>query len=661
VPTEATEATDQDGSRSPLAPGDALLGGAAVVAGFLLSASVYLRAFGKGLFPLGPDVFGYIWQTRILGEAPLSSIEARPGVPILGSVLAGLGLTSDRVAPLVVAPVMMLALGFAVAITLRLAFRLPLWAAGVLGCVVGLWGGSLNLAQGHLANLLGLLCIVPTILLITLPSGSWGLRMLGAVATATASGLAHAGFLPFYAAAAGLWFVLSIPSLRRARRDGRRWWEEPSCSFLSALLAAGAVVALVLFGVIGFRFEDFTNIDDRISEFGNRLAQIARAVGLWVSATTVLAVVGGVAAWRLARRSSRALTLLGVAWLTVSAVGGLVALADPTFPGHRALGVILPLPAMAGLGIVGLSLAIGGGETADGEGRTGIRVARVLVAVLAIATLSVLVLSPGLERLAKRADRKPRGEPARAIASYVAAVDPEVPVVVFVDPSGRLAALSWRGRQNQVRALVPTRSIDRIFLLIGLLGDDGLPQEGVTPDREGREAFTYAVEQSWAAGGASLRQGAIVVVPQAYVRAQLWNRIASPATVVMPGLAVLRGPRESPDRLVPAIRLPVAQATRQVLACLLAVAVLGGGFGVSIARGRGGTLIDGLALAPAFGVVLVVMVGVAVALIGADPAGVGGLLPVGLGAAGGYLLAWRQRRRTAWHGRHVAASRRVSG
>ena len=104
------ETRDEEAPPSSVRPRDALVGSVALVAGSLLSVLAYLRAFTQALVPLGPDLFGYIWQTRIVGYAPLSSIEARPGVPILGSVLAGLGLTADRVAPLVLAPVMMVAL-----------------------------------------------------------------------------------------------------------------------------------------------------------------------------------------------------------------------------------------------------------------------------------------------------------------------------------------------------------------------------------------------------------------------------------------------------------------------------------------------------------------------------------------------------------------------
>lgn len=637
------ETPDENAAPSSVRPRDALIGSVALVAGALLSVLLYLRAFTRALVPLGPDLFGYIWQTRIVGHAPLSSIEARPGVPILGSVLAGLGLTSDGVAPLVLAPVMMVALGFAVAVALRLAFHLPLWTVGVIGSVVTLWGGLLHLAQGHLANLLSLVCIVPALVLLAVPHEPWKVRMTGAAVMVTASGLAHAGLLAFYAVTAGLWIVLSAPSLLRARREGGRWWQEPSCSFMVALLIGGTAVSLVIFGAMGVTVEEFTNIDDRVTEFGNRLAQIAKAIGLWVSAMTVLAVVGAVATWRLSRRSSRALTLLGLAWLAASVVGGLLAVRDPTFPGHRLLGVILPLPALAGMGIVGIALLVSGWKAAATDRRLGFRLARAFAAASVAVVLTMLVVSPRLDRLARRAGGEPRGALARTIASYVAAVDPQVPVVVFVDPPTRLAALAWRGRQNQVRALAPTESIDRIFFLIGRLGEDGLPEQGVAPRSQGDRAFAYAVEQSWSAGGAALREGAIILAPRAYMRGQAWRRIASdPSRVVSPELAVLRGPRQPPGDLVPTARVPLAQARWQIIGCLLALAVVGGGYGTVLAWGRGGSVLDGIALAPAVGMVVVVTIGVTVALLGADPAGASGLIPAGLAVAGGYLMAWRR-------------------
>jgi hypothetical protein len=322
----------------------------------------------------------------------------------------------------------------------------------------------------------------------------------------------------------------------------------------------------------------------------------------------------------------------------------------------------VPLPALAGLGIVGIALVVSGWRATATDGRAVLRVARTFAAVCLVVILSVLVVSPRLERLAKRAGGEQRGDLARTIASYIATVDPQVPIVVFVDPATRLAALSWRGRQNQVRAFAPVGTIDRIFFLIGRLGEDGLPERGVAPAMAGERAFEYAVEQSWSAGGAALEEGAIIVVPRAYVRPQLWRQVASnPSRVVTPELAVLRGPRQAPDRLVPGVRVPVAEARWQILACLVALVLLGGGYSASVVLRRGGTTVDGIALAPAVGVVLVVTTGVLVALVGADPAGALGLVPLIVAAGAGYVLAFRVRRHTAWRGRHVARARGASG
>lgn len=626
--------------------GVSLVAATALVGGVILSTLAYLRAFGGTLRPLGPDLYGYIWQTRMVGHAPLSAIEARPGVPVLGSVLAGLGVTSDGSAALVLAPVMILALGSAVGVTLRLAFQLPLWTLGVLGFAVTLWGGSVHLAEGHLANLLGLVCIVPAVLILAMPAGTWVGRMAGGVAAVTASGLAHAGFLPFYAAVAGLWLVFSIPSILRARREGARWWEEPSFSFVLALLAASAVVASVIFGVVGHSAADFTNIDDGIAVFGNRLSEIVTGVGLWISATSLLAVAGILTAWRSTRPRSRALTLLGVAWAVVSALGGLITITRPSFPGHRALGVILPLAALTGLGIVGIALAIGGSATKEPTGRSSGRwPVRMLVAVAVVVVAGVLVASPGLQRLADRVDLERKGDVARTIASYLAAVDPEVPVVVFSDPPTPMAALSWRGRWDQIRGLAPLAAIDRVFFLVGHLGEDLMPEQATAAGLVGDQASTYAVRQSWSEGGAALREDAIVVAPQDYVRDEAWRRLAAdPARIVMPGLAVLRGPRASPKVLAPDAGLPTDQAAWRVFACLLAVGLLGGGYGAAVVLGRKGSMLDALALAPGLGAVVAVLLGTVVAVIGADPSEIGGQLLLGVGGAVGYVLAWRRIR-----------------
>jgi hypothetical protein len=613
----------------------------------LLAVFAYLASFGRALRPLGPDLFGYIWQTRLVGHAPLSAIEARPGIPVLGSMLAGLGVTSDRTAPFALALMTIVALGFAVGVTLRLAFRLPLWTVGVLGFVVTLWGGSVHLSQGHLANLLSLVAIVPAVALVTVPGGGWGPRVIAATAAATASGLAHAGFLPFYGAVAGVWLLISIPSLTRARREGSGWWKAPPCSFAIALGLAAIVVAIVVFGVIGVSLEGFTNIDDGIVVFEDRLTQITSGVGLWISSTSVFALAGIAVVWKLGRPRPLTLIHLGVAWAAVSVAGWLAAVAWPSFPGHRALGIILPIAALAGMGVVGVAMAIDDGLSGGAIGRWAEGgLVRLPIVALGVVTCCSLVVWPSLADLGDRANREARGELDRAVASYAAAVDPGRPVVVVVEPVRELAALSWRGRQNQIRGFAPRESIDRIFVLIGRLGDDLEPEPTAGPEGERDPAISYAVEQSWSVGGAAIREGAVVVALEPYVRDQVWRRLAADRDrIVMPGVAVVRGPRTAATELVPRAELPGGQAAWQVLAGLLVLVIVGGGFGAAAVLEREGSVLDALGLAPAFGAVLAVLVGVGVAIIGGDPAGIGAVLLVGSGAAAGYLLAWRRMRR----------------
>ena len=56
---------------------------------------------------------------------------------------------------------------------------------------------------------------------------------------------------------------------------------------------------------------------------------------------------------------------------------------------------------MAGLGIVGIALLVSGWRAVATDGRTGLRLARAFAAAGLVVVLSVLVVSPRLERLEK--------------------------------------------------------------------------------------------------------------------------------------------------------------------------------------------------------------------------------------------------------------------
>lgn len=645
-PATASQAADA----SPLRVRARVLAGAVVAAAVLAALRLYPAAAGASIHPAGPDMFTYIWQTRLVGTGSLAEVGTRPGLPVFGSVLSGFHTVSAIDVSLVVGLVMAIALGLAVAVALRLAFCLPAWSLGIVTFTIALWGGSIGLSKGYLANELSLLCIVVGTLLVALPGGHDRARMLGAFAAMIAAGLAHPGFLPFYALVYGVWLVLSLPIIIKGRRTGARWWEDGSVRALALLAAATGVSALVIFGLMGLHVSDVTNITAEVRSFSQKVAPIARSVGLKTKTFPILAVVGVIVGWLLRRPSARSLSRAGVAWALCSAGGAIVTLSHPSIPGHRALLVILPLPAAAGLGIAGIAwgLVRAGRRPigADSEPRPLFIALGATAAVAAVAVACVLVSGPGLLAFKRLEKGHARGDPARLVGSYVATVQPTTPVIVFTRPNTDDGALSWRGREAQVRTYVPTPNIASTFIVVGVLGG----VDGMTPEHmpesviAGNSRFAYADKASWAGAGPALSEDAIVVSLEVYDAPAVWNTIArDPSRLVAPGLAVLRGPKTFPTVSVEPAEVSKVDATVRALACLLVLVVLGGGFAAAAGRSLKATVLDAIALAPAVGAVVVTLTGLTVALAHGDPKGPLGLVAVVAVGAGGYVLAWRAR------------------
>lgn len=642
---------------TPAADPSTYLGGRLLASGILAAAVLsttvlYPTAFGADVHPVGPDMFAYIWQTRLVGIGSLAEVGTRPGVPVLGSVMSGFGAVPAADAPLVLGLVLAIALGLTVAVALRLAFRLPSWSLGIVTFTIVLWGGAVSLSRGYLANELSLVCVLLGILLVALPGGHVRARMMGGFAATTAAGIAHPGFLPFSAAVHIVWLVLSLPRIVRGRRTGQRWWEVASVRSLMTLAGATVVTASVIFGFMGFRATDITNLTAGTREFSQQLTPMLRTIGLW-GAVSILAAVGVIAAWRLRGPSSQDLTRAGSAWALCSVAGGLATLANPALPGPRALLVILPLPAAAGLGIVWIVRTLAGaGERpveSAAEPRRLVAVLRVIGAAGVAVVIAALVAAPGLSTLRRVGKEHVRGAPARLVASYVATVARDEPVVVFMSPPTEQGARTWRGKQSQVRAYVPTSDIASTFVVVGVLGgaDGTTPEPMVDTEHPEDRGIASAGEQSWIGGGPALRNGAMIVVPRVFNDRLVWKSLSGdPARFVAPGLAVLRGPETVPRVSVDPVAVPNGEFVARALACLLVLAAIGGGYAVVSARALDATLLDAVAVAPAVGVVLVVLTGLVVGLLDGDPRGPVGIVSVAGVAVIGYVSAWRAGART---------------
>ena len=463
----------------------------------------------------------------------------------------------------------------------------------------------------------------------------------------TTAGIAHPGFLPFCAAVVVVWLLLSLPQIVHGRREGHRWWDAGSVRALVILAGATGATALVIFGFMGLRASDVTNLTSGRREFSEQLVPMLRTIGIG-EIISILALVGVIAAWRLRGPSSADLTRAGSAWAICSVAGGVATLVDPVLPGPRALLVILPLPAAAGLGIVWIVRTLAGaGRQADDRAAQPSRLltsSRAIAAAGVVVVISVLVAAPGLSTLRRVGKEPVRGVAARSVASYVATVARDEPVVVFMHPATERSARTWRGKQHQVRAYVPTAHIASTFVVVGVLGGaDGTtpePIDGTVGKENGGSAF--ASRQSWVGGGPALRDGAMIVVPRNFNSRAVWASVSEdPGRLVAPGLAVLRGPRSAPSVSVTPAAVPRREFAARALWCLLVLAALGGGYAAASARALDATMLDAVTLAPAAGVVLAVLTGLVVGLLDGDPQGPAGVATAAGVAVGGYLLAWR--------------------
>jgi hypothetical protein len=563
------------------------------------------------------DAFGYAWQIRVLGAAPPATVGARPGVAGIGAVLDAFHVLPDQVGPLVLGLAMAVCLALACGAAVRMAFRLPAWTVGIVAGFVVLWGGTARMGIGYLSNLVSLTCFVAAAWASCVPRR--GRFPVAAAVFAFAAGLANPGFLPAYAGIAVTWTVLSIPRILRDRRTGRSVLSAEPAQLLIALGVASVASAVVLFAVMRLHPGDLATF--QVEEFGERLGKAAGRIFIPIS--VVLALTGIVVAW-LSRsgRASRVMGGLGIAWSAVALGGAALTLVVHSFPGQRALLVLLPMPIAMGIGTGGgIGLA------------TGIRSSPVLRTIVVVAAAAASAAAVGwTARPAVELYQQVAGTPSEwqpnDVMTYVEAVRPNVPVVVVMDPANERGIRLWKTQLNEIRAFAPRDTIARIVPYLGT-PELALAGSPTTADGAGTTygaSFQRVSTQLWRDFAEELRNPAsIVVVPRAYVGADTWAGVTrDPTTEVTPNLAVIRGPRIGPLVVRSQPTLSARRTWADAVACLLVLSVIGAGFGAATVRPRGGSWLDAAALAPAIGTVALILSGLGVALVGADPTGPAG-------------------------------------
>jgi hypothetical protein len=606
---------------------------------------LYLRTYPGPVHSIGWDSYGYMWQSRAVGLAPLADIGTRLGVPMIGSMFEHVVGVRFDVEPVVVGLSMMVGLALCTAAILRLAFDLPGWSVAVMALIVGWWGGTSRLAAGYQANVLSLLLFSTAAAVFLRSKGRTSLIVCGFLLM-FATGITHPGFMPIYVAITIGWAVLSFRQLRRDMKAGRSLLRtEPVAAAVASILAS-VIVAIITFVVLHHTLRDVADFSVVSGLFGVRLTKLPGQVGA-VSAVP-LASVGILAAWRMRRgREDLMLATLGITWLAACLGGLLLGLVVSVFPAHRAVLFATPVAAAMALGVVYCARYLADRGSAGGLRRT----AAVTAAVLLVIGATVLVAAAGRKTYGDLV-ATPRGyvdDAAQRTAAYIEAAQSDRPVVIVTNRAGLIGILVAKLHYNASRAFAPTDRITNVYIYLGnpsnaLLGE---PTYFENPT-DWEVYFNKASKQAWPAIAPIFKQDPIILFNQVQVTGETWGRLVTqdPGKVVAPGLFVASGPLVTPvvTRLSP---ISSSRVAVHVLICVLLLAGLGGGFAwAAIAVGGGGS-VDAAALAPGFGAGVVVIGGVLVASLGVVPGSVVGCGVMILLGAMGYALALVIRRGVA--------------
>jgi hypothetical protein len=299
--------------------------------------------------------------------------------------------------------------------------------------------------------------------------------------------------------------------------------------------------------------------------------------------------------------------------------------------------VALPLPVASGLGAAGV---IAWASRAKGN---LVKVVGVAAATIAAVGAIGLFAHPSINEY-----RGPTATPTSMdVLEYVTQVRPQVPVVVVMQPAGLDGILLWKARFNEARAFAP---VDQIGEIVGYIGrpDQALAGRQTVisdPSSPAAVAFNRVSKHLWADYGSQVADPAsIVLVPKEYVSPNIWDGlVATSQGLASPDLAVLRGPVPQSLRLATPPTLPVRTAWLSTILTVLALGLAGGGFAFRTTASRRATSLDAVALAPALGVVVLTLTGLAVAAVGLDPHGAAGVAATAIAALVGYAFAFGPR------------------
>jgi len=598
-------------------------------------------------FAIGADAPVYTWWARLAGHDGLSAIGYRPGVPAL-TLLGGGTLNlpaTEAVAAL--GGVLPVAVGLAAAGLVAAAGNRPgRRAAWVLAGLFAGWYAA-NLADGYLASLAAGALFLAALVALASRRTAAGALVLGA------AGLCHPAF--FVVSAAVLLAVVAWDgwSLRPSRvadgRTGGRAIGPHGRSVLGALAGAVVVAGAGLAATVALGPGRIAGADTSKDAFLRRAGLSARLHSLYRSRLTdnwgryllplhvPLAVAGsapGDDAGHDAGRTSGPATFVRrslLAWTAITVVGTVVALATGLLPGERFLAFAFALPVLSALGVVWLWRRGAGSDARAGRGRLRFLA---VAGVVAVAVGSVIAW-----RHAAQFFRPEDMAAATQAARVVAALPPGTAVVVVVDEQGNpgLDVPRWG---NELRTALPPDRVRDLHLVVGTPRDFLGGRPSTTGNRL-RDALSRRYLADFRAAVPDTTPSvALVVEPMnrlGFAEALRTGRRMAPGVVLLDGTAGTRieMPNPLPPPVDPLRPAPVWRIVLDAAGMLALLWALGWGW----ARALVGGGIPTAAIAPAMGVAVAVVAGLALDRVGIR---LTGPVPVILSAclgAGGYGFA----------------------
>ena len=642
----------------------ALKGMTASGAAALAIVALYAWAFRGPIHLLPSDPFGYAWQFRAIREGLLSAVDPRPGTVALGAMLTAFGPIPSSLAPTLLSFALLASIGLAVAVLGRRALALPTWALVPLAVGAATFGATTKLAA-YTANLVALTCFVAGVTIILTSRSGSRLAFVGATASFLATGLAHPAIVPAWFATVGAWLLLALV-LRSASGaeagsgdDTPRPVDRRPVAAFAALVLGALGASAIVFGVLGRAPSEVGNLSTASPYFTDRLA----ATWDWIMPTVALSIVGSILSVLRARRhGDRSGQAVLVSWVFVCLGGTAVILVAPGFPGHRTLMLVTPLGAAAGM--VAVELALLALRLKDRARMVPFARALLLTAVVVTGITGFLGLRGFVdEASAPWADR---ALPARQVAAYARATPPGVPIVMVIEPRSPEGARPWKARLNITRSFLDGRRAAHLFVSVGdplrlLAGEPS-----VYPDSDDplEQALDRISARTWPDVRNALRQGAVIVIPRAYVRSSSWDQaIVRGAVPSGDDLLVVGGEPISPSAVPQHASISRLGGWVAAMVSIVMLAAIGGGIGLLVSGGSGAAaraegnatkLGDVAAAAPAYGVALCVLTGTGVAVAGGDPGGAASLALV-VGVALACWLAQGARSARSWSTRSTSS------